>query len=93
MKTYQFANALAATAAGAAVTIDNADGIRSGILQVEITTTASVHLQGRIDDTFSWVNVTDTPLTASGAVSVALFPNMRLNSTITAGTVSAKLFG
>ena len=82
-------NASSATS-GAVKNIQNFNHTEYGLLQVEISDTATAVLEGRVDSSFSWETV-DT-LTESGSCRVSLFPQMRVRvSAYTGGTIDAKL--
>lgn len=87
-RTVQLLNAVSATGAGAIQTFDT-DGVggKYGIVQAEITGTATVQIQGRLSATAPWVTVAE--FTASGANEILMMPEMRGNvSARTSGTIS-----
>jgi len=57
-------------------------------VQVKITGTASVRLQGRLDADNPWLDL-GTPFTATGVQSIQLMPEVRFNVTAVAGSVDA----
>jgi len=83
-------DAAAATGAGTVAYPQNPLRLDYGIFQVEITGTATVQMQGRVDENFSWHTL--ETYTASGADKVAVFPHMRANiSAYSSGEVTAVL--
>ena len=64
----------------------------TALVQVEHAGTADVAIQGRIDDTYAWVQLGDL-FEADGAAEVVLFPQMRAVVTnYSAGTIRAALW-
>ena len=88
-------SAVTVTGAGTAYAVNNAlngASSRDGIYQIDIAGgTATVVLQGRVNDSADWVTV--ATLSADGATQiVTLYPLMRGNVTVISGaTVSAWL--
>lgn len=93
--TVRLLNAVTVTGASAAVIPDNAKfgaSNRDGLFQIDIASgTATVVLQGRLDDNADWDTL--ATLSADGASqTVRLYPLMRANVTAISGaTVSAWL--
>lgn len=89
MKVQQLLNAVAATGAGTAYTLPVPININKLISQIEITTTATVVIEGRLHDDAPWVQLF-TPVTADSINDLPLVRQIRANVTaFTAGTVSA----
>lgn len=88
MACNRLVNAASATGATSAVTYPRVLD-RTGIFQAEISSSATVKLQGRVDSNAPWVDIVS--LTSSDAKVVALFPSMRVSYTVVSGTVSAWL--
>jgi hypothetical protein len=88
----QLLTAVAATGAGSAVHTGGepaAKGEDTGIVQAVITGTATVVLEGSLDNT-NWVTITS--FTASGGSGVLLWPYLRGNVTSrTSGNVTLML--
>lgn len=60
------------------------------LAQVEITDTATVQIQGRLSDDYSWVSLTEEDITANGVFQVIACPQMRFEVTAyTSGTITA----
>ena len=89
MATKPIASAVAAT--GAQTTYQNkVSGIKpEGLLQVEITGTATCKLEGSLDGGTTWADLTEE-ITASGFYAVMFAHNYRLNVTAySSGAVNA----
>lgn len=81
---------VAATAALKPIRSARHTPVSSSVVQVEITGTATVNIEGRNDTTASWIVI--ATVTSNGAQAVANFAFIRLNCTaFTSGTISGWL--
>jgi hypothetical protein len=64
------------------------------LLQVEVTGSANVFIQGRLNDAAPWTNLNADSIAATSIISVTACPQMRINVTsIASGAVNAWITG
>lgn len=81
---------VAANTNGAVFYIDDAERREARVVQVEITGTATVKIQGRASSDLSWIDI--KTYTATGADPITLYPEMRaVSSGMAAATAKAEL--
>ena len=83
-----FLDGVSATGAGPVRTVPDG-GKHRRTAQIRIDGTATVTIQGRMDDTMPWLTIQS--YTASGADEVATFPEMRGNVSAVSGHVTVKM--
>lgn len=80
------------TGAKTAFTLPTGGGNSVGLLQVDITGTATVQIEGRLTSDAAWQSLLDSALSASDIISIAVLPQMRLNIlTASSATIKAWL--
>lgn len=91
-KYFRSLDGVTAIGAGATWNPTNKENLDWLLCQVEIVTTATVDIEGRLAPDMPWVVL--KTFTASGAERISGFPEMRANcSDWTAGAVTADFYG
>lgn len=91
MKYKTLLGGVSANGSGTAVELPRrGQGQDEALVQVEITGTATVAIEGRLNDSLSWVSLTS--VSANGLVPVAFVPHLRATvSGYSSGTVTAQV--
>lgn len=87
MAIFKFLDAVTADTTGGTWSVDT-ESYSSITVQVSVTTTATVNIQGRIPGIAAWATLNDDPITATKAVDVKAMPEMRAISTGVSGALS-----
>lgn len=86
MVIFKFLDGVTADTTGGVWTVDT-ESYSSVTVQVSVTTTGTVIIQGRIPGITSWATLNDDPITTTMAVDIKAMPEMRAVSTGVSGAL------